>query len=123
MAIKDIHKSQIIHLDIKPKNILVYKKEKGVLDYQHNKYKLKICDFGFSTSSEKVRQNDKNETQEYKAIEINPKGTPNYMAPELKRAKAKVDITQAVDTYSYGKTLIFLLTEKDPKEDDKKLEI
>ena len=70
-------RQKIIHLDIKPQNIL--------LDCDFN---AKIADFGLS------KLVDKNQTQ----VMTNMRGTPGYLAPEWLSSV----ITEKVDVYSFG---------------------
>ncbi|KAL6976164.1 hypothetical protein U1Q18_024954 [Sarracenia purpurea var. burkii] len=70
-------RQRIIHLDIKPQNIL--------LDENFN---AKISDFGLS------KLVDRNESH----VTITMRGTPGYIAPECGRSR----ITTKVDIYSFG---------------------
>ncbi|XP_059665030.1 G-type lectin S-receptor-like serine/threonine-protein kinase SD2-5 [Cornus florida] len=74
-------RQRIIHLDIKPQNIL--------LDENFN---AKISDFGLSTLM------DRDESQDLFAS----RGTPGYIAPECGKSR----ITIKVDVYSFGIVLI-----------------
>ena len=82
------HELGMIHRDIKPANILVTRNGRA-----------KISDFGL------VRVDDPNDPfDRYARQSI---GTPDYMAPEIIRRET---ITPAVDIYSLGATLYFVLT-------------
>nr|XP_043619479.1 G-type lectin S-receptor-like serine/threonine-protein kinase SD2-5 [Erigeron canadensis] len=78
-------RQQIIHLDIKPQNIL--------LDDDFN---AKVSDFGLS------KLVDKNKTQVMTTI----KGTPGYIAPECWSSSI---ITEKVDVYSFGIVVLEIL--------------
>lgn len=77
----------IIHLDIKPHNIL--------LDECFN---AKISDFGLSTLI------DRNESQVLTTL----RGTPGYLAPEWRELK----VTVKVDVYSFGIVLLEILSKR-----------
>ncbi|KAJ9554553.1 hypothetical protein OSB04_018598 [Centaurea solstitialis] len=77
-------RQKIIHLDIKPQNIL--------LDCDFN---AKIADFGLS------KLVDRNQTQ----VMTNRGGTPGYLAPEWLSSV----VTEKVDVYSYGIVLLEVL--------------
>ncbi|KAK3404881.1 hypothetical protein EUGRSUZ_K01188 [Eucalyptus grandis] len=74
-------RQKIIHLDIKPQNIL--------LDENFN---AKIADFGLS----KLIDRDKNQ------VVTSMRGTPGYMAPEW----WNIVITEKVDVYSFGVVIL-----------------
>ncbi|MCR4317488.1 MAG: protein kinase [Planctomycetes bacterium] len=84
-----VHSRGILHLDIKPENVLV-SKDTGV---------AKIVDFGLA---EQVRSRGKD-----------IRGTLDYMAPEM-RAGGEVD--RRADVYSLGVLLYQIVTGKLPKE-------
>ena len=79
-----IHKLKIIHMDIKPQNILLDKN----LD-------AKITDFSISLSYENIKSNEK--------IKLPLAGTSLYMSPEI-LAKEEIDIEDAskIDMFSLG---------------------
>lgn len=78
-----LHNKQIIHLDIKPENILVTNIGKNI----------KVIDLGFSSSDS------------YDSI---PCGTLTYSSPEQFNNPIDIDVTS--DIFSFGKLLIFLFT-------------
>ncbi|XP_071729200.1 G-type lectin S-receptor-like serine/threonine-protein kinase SD2-5 [Rutidosis leptorrhynchoides] len=77
-------RQKIIHLDIKPQNIL--------LDQDFN---AKVSDFGLS------KLIDRNETE----VITTMRGTPGYLAPEWLSSS----ITEKVDVYSFGIVLLEIL--------------
>ena len=87
-SIKKLHEINIIHLDIKPDNILYVMKE--------NKINIKICDFGNSVYNYNYNSNL---TIDY---------TPEYASPELQ----KNIINKKNDIYSLGYILYKLLMDE-----------
>ncbi|KAG6754572.1 hypothetical protein POTOM_040361 [Populus tomentosa] len=73
----------IIHLDIKPQNILL-----------DPKFNAKISDFGLSKLIER----------EMSKVQLSMRGTPGYLAPEWHKALGHVTIK--VDVYSFGIVLL-----------------
>jgi serine/threonine protein kinase len=96
-TLSEIHQNRILHLDIKPQNILINPDTK----------ELKICDFSMSEivsiKTPFVSQHDGNIT-----------GTVYYMSPEQtgKIANAKIDTRS--DIYSLGATFYHLLSGRVP---------
>lgn len=92
-ALDYIHKNKIIHLDIKPQNILI------------NEYLLiKLTDFS-------VSYNYKNTKNENDLIQLPSVGTSFYMSPEIldeTKNCIKVKDASKIDLYSLGVTLYFL---------------
>lgn len=88
-------KYPVIHRDIKPANIVL---QPGVQNA------IKILDFGIA--EEITKENNRN---------MQPVGTPGYMAPEQETKGIPYDIRS--DIYSFGATLHHLLTGKIPKKD------
>ena len=85
-----IHKSKIIHMDIKQQNILIDKN-----------LEIKITDFSVSLSYEKVKTTEK--------IKLPLSGTSPYMSPEV-LGQEQIDIEDAskIDMYSLGIMLYYL---------------
>lgn len=88
----------IIHLDIKPDNLIFRHKGKSVADNQ-----LVICDFGLSTFADEI---------------LTAKcGTPGYIAPELLTDIVELEkliLTPAVDIFSMGIIFYILLAGFNP---------
>lgn len=78
-----LHNKQIIHLDIKPENILVTNIGKNI----------KVIDLGFSSSD---------------SYDLIPCGTLTYSSPEQFNNHTDIDVTS--DIFSFGKLLIFLFS-------------
>lgn len=86
-GIADIHKAGVIHRDIKPNNMKL--DAEGI---------VKIFDFGLAKD-----EGGKSKTKGFK-------GTPGFAAPEL-FGDSTVAFTQAIDTYAFGATAIFLASQ------------
>ena len=96
-----IHLRGFMHRDLKPSNILL-----------NNEYEVRISDFGLA-------REDNLDTYQSKGV-----GTLRFMAPELlveeddddeDEGEKKAKYTNKVDVYSFGITLIFIITGKYPK--------
>ncbi|KAK8837586.1 hypothetical protein M9Y10_036116 [Tritrichomonas musculus] len=100
LGMRYIHLCGFMHRDLKPSNILLNKE-----------YEVRISDFGLA-------REDDLETSQSKGI-----GTLRFMAPELfaedendeSEGEKKAKYTNKVDVYSFGVTLIFIMTGKYPK--------
>ncbi|XP_017077970.1 proto-oncogene serine/threonine-protein kinase mos [Drosophila eugracilis] len=96
-ALRYCHSQNVLHLDVKPTNILVALgiKSSGVGNFSKVKrsYICKLCDFGSSI-----------EMGEYCARQdpINANGTLRYMSPEALRLDS---LSEASDIYSLGITM------------------
>ncbi|BBN11041.1 protein MpRLK-Pelle_SD-2b3 [Marchantia polymorpha subsp. ruderalis] len=89
-------REKIIHLDIKPQNIL--------LD-EH--FLAKVADFGLSTLVKRDKQS---------LVVTQMRGTPGYLAPEWLHMSA---VTEKADVYSYGMVLLELVSGRRIVEPDK----
>jgi len=102
LALQEIHKKGILHLDIKPSNILV-----------DTNFSIYLSDFGFASFFE-MDQIEKITNKKIKNVLLNrlhsiSGGTYEYMAPE--RFLLPVEkLTPSVDIYSLGILLVELLT-------------
>lgn len=87
-----IHSNGLLHLDLKPGNILMKKdsSRKSMMDNVKELYIPKISDFGFSTSIDKINNS------------VN-KGTLGFIAPDEK-------FTMKSDIYSFGVILYCIFT-------------
>ncbi len=92
-ALQYVHSKNILHMDIKPKNILVTEDSRAIL-----------IDFGISAH----KSEDKNES--YKVYGY----SPLFCSPEQEGGKGAVDIRS--DLYSLGATIYYLLTKHSPKQ-------
>ncbi len=95
-ALYYLSENNIIHRDIKPKNILL----------KNNKKELVLCDFGFARIKTMHR---------VKTI----CGSPLYMAPELLEEKT---YTEIVDVWAIGMILYEMIYGKHPYEDCKDID-
>ena len=91
-ALHSAHKSNIVHLDIKPANFLV--------DRANN---IMLTDFGLAEKIVKSQAEEGNPREAF--------GTPAYVSPE-QISRAKTD--QRTDIYSLGATLFHLYTGRPP---------
>lgn len=98
LALRDTHKHNVVHRDIKTDNIFLDEKCETI----------KLGDFGVS----KIIASDQTQTKQ--AI-----GTPIYMAPELISLKKGADrsCSKESDVYSFGLLIYAILTGKEPYHD------
>ncbi|KAL3701902.1 hypothetical protein R1sor_019924 [Riccia sorocarpa] len=81
-------RDRIIHLDVKPQNILL-----------NENFVPKLADFGLA----KLLDRD----QDASVVEIPMRGTPGYLAPEWQLQNG---VTEKLDVYSYGMVLLEVVT-------------
>lgn len=98
-ALRHLHAHGIVHLDLKPANVIVSRA--GV---------CKLADFGCSLKVEPVVDRDASSRR----MEIG--GTYTHRAPELLRGE---NVTPGADVYSFGVTLWQLLTREPPYEGER----
>jgi len=93
-GLKHLHSRSLIHLDIKPSNILVfgnmYKNSKSIKNIH-----FKIADFGYLKGKSTIIDGSI--------------GTSEFMAPELDNASVNnIKANEKLDIFSFGKTIITL---------------
>jgi len=92
-AIQCLHSQKIMHLDIKPKNIIIT-----------DNSNLKLIDFG---ASQKI---DSDYLHQFDQRSVNSAYTIGYVAPEQAMKQARLHS----DFYSFGYTILFALTGQHP---------
>jgi serine/threonine protein kinase len=100
LGIQALHAQNIVHGDIKPQNILIFKDEEPIVALLGG-VKPKLADFGFSTILDDYEQED--------IISIKG-GTPGWTAPEISSGftiQAK-DLPQS-DIFAFGLVACFIL--------------
>jgi formylglycine-generating enzyme required for sulfatase activity/serine/threonine protein kinase/RNA polymerase subunit RPABC4/transcription elongation factor Spt4 len=93
MGVEAIHKQGLVHLDLKPGNILLTGDPENPV--------VKIADFGLSRSMQKAGQRQ--------ALYRDGIGTPAYMAPEQILAARWKDVGKEADLYALGMIVYELL--------------
>lgn len=99
-GLKHTHDNEVIHYDLKPKNILYSRTDDGKLE-------VRLTDFGNS----KIVKHKKSVTASFR-------GTEGYMAPELLGAISFCDtpcrLRKAIDIYSFGVLMWEILNNTEP---------
>ncbi|MFM1802708.1 MAG: Serine/threonine-protein kinase PrkC [Planctomycetota bacterium] len=96
-AVEEIHGAGLLHLDLKPANVLI----EGNAGRDWGEITLKVADFGISQKSEQSGTADQSRHRR--------RGTPGYMAPEQNQPEqARLD--RSTDIYSLGIIFYELLT-------------
>ncbi|XP_058828849.1 dual specificity protein kinase zak2 [Topomyia yanbarensis] len=100
------HRNHIVHLDVKPQNVIVCLLKSGCQSGGQcthvRSYTCKLCDFGSSFLLNNLNLNEKS----------SHRGTIRYMAPELLRGMG--NISEIADIYSFGITMWQLSEGKNP---------
>nr|XP_036219130.1 probable serine/threonine-protein kinase CPE1738 isoform X2 [Bactrocera oleae] len=99
-ALSFCHKRNLLHLDIKPQNVLIsfvgvqqnLRDETLSIAFSRRQYVCKLCDFGASLKIDSPMASPKG----------NARGTMRYMSPEALREET---LTPATDIYSLGITM------------------
>lgn len=97
-AIKFAHDKDILHRDLSPNNVLIFRKDNQVL--------IKVSDFGLGKNEESLSHYTKSSVSGY--------GQILYVSPEQKEKLNEA--TKKSDIYSLGKLIYFIFTGKDPVE-------
>ena len=92
LAISDVHSCEILHLDLKPENI-VFVHEEGPTNVRHDQVNVKLCDFDASR-----------DIREKTPIS---RGTARYLPPEVLEGHVPDAKT---DVWSAGVVMFFLIT-------------
>eukprot|EP00347_Sterkiella_histriomuscorum_P002419 403368227 len=99
IGIKAMHDKRVIHRDLNPHNILIFKNEQTTF-LNNQEYTLKITDFGCS----RILKLDEKEA-------MSRKGKVRYMAPEQANSDNK-GYNPNVDVYGLGLTVFQMITGK-----------
>ncbi len=97
-ALKHIHNLNIIHHDLKDKNVLV---DEIVNEDGSSFYHLKLCDFEFAEIT-----NEHGHGSEQHRMS----GTAHWRAPEQESIENKVPVTNKIDIYAFGNLCVEILT-------------
>lgn len=102
-TISQLHYYQIVHKDLKPKNLLLCQDPTHI-----NNHKILVCDFGYAQA--KLRES---------VTEYGGQMTPAYSAPE--QAVMGENLSSSVDYFSFGIIMHEYLTGKNPFPDTIKI--
>ncbi len=106
-----VHKNDIMHLDLKPSNVMLLQREANELD--RNKWCVKILDFGVSTTGPNYRGEPATRTiDDGRRRKI---GTEGYRAPECWNIRGNTNLpSSTADVYSFGCLIYELCTGRPP---------
>ena len=107
LGIKAIHDAGLVHWDIKPENLLLYKDDDKII--------VKVSDLGTSRNVEHFSINVSSVTQA-------GFGAPYYISPEQIRAASQEDVGPHADIYSLG-VILFEILDGDPPFDGSAAEV
>ncbi len=101
LAVHKLHEAGILHLDLKPSNILL----DGPLEASWDQLTPMVADFGISRTNGDLDARSEDQ--------FGMRGTPSYMAPE-QCAADQPKIGERTDVYALGATLYCLVTGRPP---------
>jgi serine/threonine protein kinase len=107
MALQEAHKNSILHLDLKPANILLKRSQTGIA--------VKIIDFGLAKVATSLRQEAVKQQRSQTQLSVlgkNVFGTLDYACPEQQGFEEYGKPSVQCDVFAFGKTLYRLLTGK-----------
>jgi serine/threonine protein kinase len=96
-ALKHLHSMNIIHHDLKDKNVLVDETENSDISSYH----LKLCDFEFA----EVTDEHGHGSEEHRMS-----GTAHWRAPEQENNIDQLPVTNKIDIYAFGSLCVEILT-------------
>jgi serine/threonine protein kinase len=104
------HEKSILHLDLKPANILLKRSQTGIV--------VKIIDFGLAKVATSLRQEAVKQQSSQKQLSVLGKnifGTLDYACPEQQGIEEYGQPSVQCDVFAFGKTLYRLLSGKHPR--------
>jgi serine/threonine protein kinase len=109
-ALQVAHEKAILHLDLKPANILLKRTQTGIA--------VKIIDFGLAKVATSLRQEAVKQQSSQKQLSVLGKnifGTLDYACPEQQGIEEYGEPSVQCDVFAFGKTLYRLLSGKHPR--------
>jgi serine/threonine protein kinase len=110
MALRAAHQAGILHLDLKPANILLKRTQTGIA--------VKIIDFGLAQVATSLRQEAVKQQRTQTQLSVLGKavfGTLDYACPEQQGFEEYGKPSMQCDVFAFGKTLYRLFTGKHPR--------